>query len=669
VTIDEAANLAEAFADACTHHAGEVALVYRGQKLTYADLHDRVRTVAGNLAQRASRPGGGAPGAAVPGGGPGAKVPIIAVVIEPSPAPICAVLGAVVAGMTYLPLDPAAPDEYLNQILADAGPMLVVTSPGRAARLKCDGGEIVTFGELHIPAGRPAGSDGATAPCGTDPAYVIYTSGSTGTPKGVVVGHRALLNSTAARLLAYGVPRRIPLVHSIAFDLASGVVFWALLTGGTLIISADKLTDVAATLDLIREHDITHLVYPASLYAPFLDRASLAPPTGLKHVMIGSERWPSVLIGRHAGLLPGTSLHNEYGPTEACVWSSYACVYDGETRRQAPMTLGTPILNTGYLVLDERGAPVTAGGRGELNITGANLATGYLHNPDLTAQRFIFLPDGTRAYRTGDLVEVTGDGGYVFAGRADRQIKVQGNRIEAGHVETLLMSHELVQQSHVMARNDSGMGSALVAYLVPRGRPGHPDGWPPAGLGAYLAERLPAYMVPSAYVVLGDLPRTLNGKIDEARLPAPASTAADAVPPADVLEARLAALIGGILGAGEIGVETALGTLGANSLAFVRISAAITRDHGADIPLSALFTSQTVRAIARQVRSSPRSDRPALARQADAPLTAPLSAQQHQIWILHNFAPDSFAYTTQFSVRLTGAVDVPRLEDALSRIV
>lgn len=669
MTIHEAANLAEAFRAACAHHADVVALVCRGQELTYADLHDRVRTVAGNLAHRAGWPGGGAPGAAVPGGGSGAEVPIVAVVIEPSPALICAVLGTVVAGMAYLPLDPAAPDEYLNQILADAGPLLVVTSPGRAGRLKCDSGEIVAFGELHAPAGRAAGSGGAAAPGGTDPAYVIYTSGSTGTPKGVVVSHRALLNSTTARLLAYGVPRRIPLVHSIAFDLSSGVVFWALLSGGTLIISADKLTDVAATLDLIREHDITHLAYPASLYAPFLDRASLAPPSGLQHVMIGSERWSSVLIGRHAALLPGTSLHNEYGPSEACVWSSSACVYDSETRRQAPMTLGTPILNTGYLVLDERGAPVTGGGHGELCITGANLATGYLHNPDLTAQRFIFLADGTRAYRTGDLVEVTGEGGYVFAGRADRQIKVQGNRIEAGHVETLLMSHELVQQCHVMARNDSGMGSALVAYLVAQGRAGHPDGWQAASLGAYLAERLPAYMIPSAYVVLGELPRTLNGKIDEARLPAPASIAADAVAPADVLEARLAAVIGGILGAGEIGVETALGTLGANSLAFVRISAAITRDQGVDIPLSVLFTGQTARAIARQVRSARRSDRPPLARKADTPLTAPLSAQQHQIWILHNFSPDSFAYTTQFSVRLAGTVDVPRLEDALSRIV
>ena len=202
MTIHEAANLAEAFRAACAHHAAAVALEYRGQKLPYADLHDRVSTVAGNLAHRAGRPGGGALGAAVPGGGSGAEVPIVAVVIEPSPALICAVLGAVVAGMVYLPLAPAAPDEYLNQILADAGPLLVVTSPGRAGRLKCDSGEIVAFGELQAPAGRAAGSGGTAAPGGTDPAYVIYTSGSTGTPKGVVGSHRALLNSTAARLLA-----------------------------------------------------------------------------------------------------------------------------------------------------------------------------------------------------------------------------------------------------------------------------------------------------------------------------------------------------------------------------------------------------------------------------------------------------------------------------------
>ncbi|MER7862376.1 amino acid adenylation domain-containing protein [Amycolatopsis japonica] len=648
--IQDAEDLAAAFHEAAESFADQLALVDGKEQLTYRQLHDRVT--------RAARAIGGELGSAD-------DAPLVMVILEPSTDLICALLGTIAAGAAYLPVDAATPDEYVRTVVEDARPDLLVTSAARASRLEDIGVAVLKVDRLA----RKAAQDMA-APKRIrhdDPAYVIYTSGSTGKPKGVVVGHGAMLNSTAARCEAYGVPTRMPLVHSIAFDLSSGVVFWALLSGGTLIINRAPLSDVPSTLDLIRRHAVTHLVYPASLYAPFLDRVVLDPPTSLEHVMIGSERWSSVLIGRHAELLPHASLHNEYGPSEACVWSSYACVYNGVTGESAALTLGKPILNTGYLVRSETGGSVAPGERGELLISGRNLALGYLRRPDLTAERFVTTADGERAYRTGDVVEVTEDGCYVFAGRIDRQLKVQGNRIEAGHVETLLMSHPDIQQAHVVSRDDSGMGSTLVSYLVLRSGLANTEA--PSDLDSHLRSQAPAYMVPSAHVVLQQLPRTLNGKIDESLLPAPScATVTEVSEPADALEADLVAKVGEILGAG-IGVETPLNTVGANSLAFVRISAAITGTHGVEIPMSALFGRPTVRAFAEEIRSARRSDRPALIPRGRHEATSPLSAQQHQIWFLHHLSPNALAYNTQFTLRLTGDLDQRMLERALSSIV
>ncbi len=647
--IQDADNLVTAFAEACDRFADQAAIVDREVQLTYGQLRDRVSRTARMISGELGHAG---------------DAPVVLVMIEPSIDLICALLGTVAAGAAYLPIDVATPDDYVRTVVEDARPDLLVTSAERAARLDHLGVAVLTVDRLATGitgpfAGPELGHD--------DPAYVIYTSGSTGKPKGVVVGHGAMLNSTAARCAAYGVPTRMPLVHSIAFDLSSGVVFWALLAGGTLIVNPAPLSDVASTLELIRRHAVTHLVYPASLYAPFLDRAALDPPTSLEHVMIGSERWSSVLIGRHAGLLPDTSLHNEYGPSEACVWSSYACVYEGATGASAPLTLGRPILNTHYRVLTEAGEPAVPGQRGELLISGRNLALGYLHRPDLTAERFVSMDDGERVYRTGDVVEVTGDGEYVFAGRIDRQLKVQGNRVEAGHVETLLMSHPDVQHAHVVSRNDTGLGSALVSYLVLRAGLSRDDA--PADLDAHLRSRAPGYMVPSAHLVLPELPRTLNGKIDESRLPAPGqATVASGPEPADALEAALAGEVAEVLGV-RVGVETPLNTVGANSLAFVRISAAITRTHGIDIPMSALFGRPTIRAFAEEIRSARRTDRPALIPRNRHETASPLSAQQHQIWFLHHLSPNALAYNTQFTLRLTGDLDPRALERALSAIV
>jgi amino acid adenylation domain-containing protein len=638
--IDIDASIGDAWAQILRANPDGAALRFDGATTTYRQLDELAAGIRSALPP------------------PMGEVPVVAVVADRSVEFVAAVLGAVTAGFAYLPLDADLPDPYLRQVLAEARPQLLIAGRDRARRLDP---QLPVLAVEDVPTLATAASD-AEAAGPQDAAYVIYTSGSTGRPKGVVVSHRALLNSTLARYDAYGAAGRVPLVHSVGFDLASGVLWWALLSGGTLVISPTGLRDVAGTLRLIRDEDVTHLVYLASVYPALLDRAAADPPRGLRAVMIGSEPWNESLIDRHAAIVAWASLFNEYGPTEATVWSSYARVYDSETGHRAPLTLGEPITNTGWQVRDSDGRPVSGSGLGELYLTGANLATGYLHRPDLTGQRFVELDPGVRAYRTGDLVRVTEDGGYVFVGRADRQLKVGGNRVEAGQVEAALMAHPAIRQAHVTV---PGEGGGLVAYLLPyEGRPVDT-----ADVAARVAGELPGYMLPAAYLVLHEFPRTANGKIDQARLPLLGQETQQATGAATPLEEELLAAVGHILGRAGVPVTVPLTELGANSLVFVRIAALLAGTHGVEVPVSALFDRPTVRAIAHRVITSVPGGRAAVTARPLPPEGCGLSAQQRQIWVLHHLAPHPQAYQTQWSLRLFGPLRVPLLEAALSLIV
>jgi amino acid adenylation domain-containing protein len=653
-TVRQEASLTAAFERACRRHPDRVAIRDRGQSLTYRQLARRAEEIASDLALLPGAPAGGG---------------LVAVLLEPSADAVAAVLGALAAGCAYLPLDPAAPDGYLTGILADARPQAVIT---RGRRTGTSGAAVLDLDEpaTHDPSAIPSHGLAVSA---RDPAYAVFTSGSTGRPKGVLLPHTALLHSTAARIDAYSIPERVPLLHSPAVDVYTGTLFWALLSGATLVVAPAGLRDVPATARLLHDEEITDLVYLSSLYPVLLDCLGAAgPPPRLRRVMIGSERWAESVIDRHAALLPGVALHNEYGPTEAAVWSSGTCVWDGAGRR-APLTIGRPVEGTGYRLLDGDGRPLTGPGRrGELCITGAQLALGYLGQPELTAERFAALDDGTRAYRTGDLAELTAEGGeFVFAGRADRQLKVQGQRIEPAHVESVLMSHPHVGLAHVTARRNPAAGTVLAAYLTPRA-----DGPPPAttAVSAFAAERLPAAMVPGVWVVLEELPRTTAGKIDEHALPAPSAPAAigregagDGL--ADEVEHALSAAAAGLLGGRAPAVTSDLRHLGASSLALIRLAAFIAAEFGVEVPVSALFAQPTIRQIAHQVRSARPTGRPPLIPVRHDPDGTALSAQQQQIWFLGQLAPGSLAYTTQCSLHLHGPLDVRALKEALSLIV
>lgn len=649
-------------------HRTSEAIVTESGTWTYQELAEQARAVAAGVQAAA--------GAAEAG-----QTPVVAVVLRRSPEFVATVLGVLATGAAYLPLDADAPDAFLSQVFTEARPVLVVTTADRSDRLRQHTtAPVREYQDLIGQGPTAAATDLPQDPSG--PAYAIYTSGSTGAPKGVLMPHSALLNSIAARVDQYGRAGRVLLLHSPAFDVTTGVLFWTILTGGTLIIDRSGLTDVARTVELVHQHDITHLIYPTSLYGILLDRVVEQPAT-LRAVGIGGERWDPAVIDRHAHLLPHTSLVNEFGPTEACVSSSYGLVYDAATGQQAPMSIGRPVRNTGYLLLDDSGRPAT--GAGELAITGASLALGYLNRPDLTVARFVDV-DGERAYRTGDLARQDESGNYVFLERADRQVQISGYRVEPGHIESVLSGHPRVLHTHVTGRTAAAGSTSLIAYVMPTPEAGlGPDTNPEseasfiADCDSHLRERVPAYLVPSAYIVIDELPRTPSGKIDERRLPdpAPVVTGPSATRAADALEAHLATTAASILGLAEVPLDRSLLLLGANSLALLRLSVVVTADYGVDLPARALFATPTITGIASLVRAATPSARPQIqpgtsptqAGPDGAVIGYPLSGQQEQIWVLTQLTPDAPAYNAQFSLKMHGQVDINALQAALTLIV
>jgi amino acid adenylation domain-containing protein len=473
------------------------------------------------------------------GAGPGRLVGILA---ERSPDFVVAILATLKAGAAYVPLDPEYPQDHLARVIADSGLSLLLTQERVPAALRAlaprpllldaetarEGG---TDGDGGLPVDGGAGPD--------DPAYVIYTSGSTGTPKGVVVTHRNLAHSTWSRFLVYEAPvEAYLLVPSFAFDSSIAGIFWTLCGGGTLVLlGASGAGDLAELTAALIRHRVSHLLCIPSLWALL---AAQAPPVALhtlSTVIVAGEPCPPDLPAVHRRKLPHAALFNEYGPTEGTVWCTvHRCAEPAPGR---PVPIGGPIPNARIILVDTGLQPVPPGVPGELLLGGTGVAGGYLGRPGLTAERWV--PDpwaaepGSRLYRTGDLARSLPGGEIEFLGRRDDQVKVRGFRIEPGEVEQVLRQNPAVREAVVVARDDGRGGRQLAAYVVADGgeRPA------PGALRTFVAARLPAHMVPRWTVVLDDLPRTPNGKVDRRRLPDPRQ----ARPAAPEITPEIAALL------------------------------------------------------------------------------------------------------------------------------
>ncbi|PRX60349.1 amino acid adenylation domain-containing protein [Nonomuraea fuscirosea] len=505
---------------------------------------------------------------------------------------VVALLGVLKSGGTYLPLDPGLPGSRLHWLALDTRPVLTLCSDAYADRIP---GETA-----RIPDAVARGGSGARSatPDPRGAAYVVHTSGSTGTPKGVVVPHQALANRIRrmGADLGYSAGDVVLFKTPICFDPSIAAVLTPLTTGGTIVIAAPgRHGDPAYLRAIIERHGVTACDFvPSMLRAVLADQDAASALRSLRVIPCGGEELAPDLAEQALRLLPRAQLYNLYGPTEATIDVSFHRV---TAPVQAPPPIGAPIGGNELYVLDATGALAPIGVPGELHIGGMQLARGYLGRPGLTADRFVPHPfrPGQRLYRTGDRVWWRPEGVLAYLGRLDRQVKINGHRVEPAEVEAALRAHPEVVEAAAIPRAGARGEPRLAAYVTPPVDPG--------SLRAHLAERLPAAWIPSFFTGLDALPHNASGKVDHARLPEPVPAGlGPSVPPVDALEEVLAAVWAEALAVDGVGRDDDFFSLGGHSLLATTIAAQLGDLFRFEPPLRFFVETPTVAGLAALMR-------------------------------------------------------------------
>jgi amino acid adenylation domain-containing protein len=655
--------------DKCVHQLFEeqaartpssVAVVHGDRRLSFRELNARADHLAHRMRQL--------------GVGPDVRVGLC---VERSIEMLIGVLGVLKAGGAYVPLDPQYPRQRLAFMLEDACPAVLLTQSDLEGSLPACSAFVICLDDEAEQPGADAAPPLPNAATAANLAYVIYTSGSTGQPKGVMIPHRGLTNYLHWAAAAYMTDAGdgAPVHSSLSFDLTVTSLFCPLLRGQPVLLLGDG-QGIDTLSDTLRATGNFSLIKITPAHLDALSRVLPAEEAAgrARAFIIGGEALSAESLAYWRAHAPGTRLINEYGPTETVVG---CCVYemsDGDAHTGV-VPIGRPIANTRIYLLDEYLRVVPAGMPGELYIGGAGIARGYLHQPGLTAERFV--PDpfgaapGARLYRTGDLARFLPTGEIEFLGRGDRQVKVRGYRIELGEVEAALALHPNVREAAVIVRDDAPGDRRLVAYLVPKGEAA-PS---PSDLRAFLAERLPEYMLPVALVALGELPLTANGKIDRQALPAPAFGREDAPRTSAVptpTEEVVAGIWAEVLGLEAVRLEDNFFDLGGDSLLATQVSARVRNAFGVELPVSALFEKPTPATLAAHVEQAYTG----AAQSIVAPIerqprtdVSPLSFAQQRLWILDRLEPGSVAYNLPSAIRLSGHLDVSALEASINEVI
>ena len=663
-------------------------------RLTYAELDAAAERLARSLRRR----------------GVGPEVPVGVCLVRTAEL-VIALLGVLKAGGAYVPIDPRYPEERRQFLLADSGAGVVLTRTALLPLLAGGAGNAGNGAEpLCLDSGEAGGGFGAAdpeesidarRPAVTSPsnlAYLIYTSGSTGRPKGVAIEHRSAvaLVHWARNVFPAADLGSVLAATSICFDLSVFELFVPLSRGGSvrLVDNALALTRAGGAVGAVGGgcEGLTLINTVPSAMAELVE--ANAVPSSVRTVNLAGEPLPRALVDRIYALGTVERVLNLYGPSEDTTYSTWAVIprhaeparagEDGGTAGSAditPPSIGRPVTGTRAYLVDRELAPVPLGMPGEVVLAGAGLARGYHGRPELTAERF--LPDpfaaepGGRIYRTGDLARRRRDGELDFLGRIDHQVKLRGFRIELGEVEATLAAHPAVERAVVDIHAYGAEDSRLVAWVVLASTAGSQGGQAieAEALQAWVGERLPEFMVPSAVVTLAAVPLTPNGKVDRRALPPPAASAgpraAEAEPPRSPLEELVAGLWAELLGCERVGLHDDFFAAGGHSLLAVRLLARLRDATGMDVPLRALFAHPTVAALTAEVERCLRAqDAPPLPPIEPAAIAdeTPASAAQERLWLFHQLDPGGAVLNVPHPLHLSGPLQPAALAACLAEI-
>ncbi|CAF1726029.1 Dimodular nonribosomal peptide synthase [Bacillus subtilis] len=577
-----------------------IAVVYEDQALSYAELNERANRLARMLISE--------------GVGP---EQFVALALPRSLEMAVGLLAVLKAGAAYLPLDPDYPADRIAFMLKDAQPASIMTNTKAAnhippvenvPKIVLDDPELAEKLNTY-PVENPKNKDRTQPLSPLNTAYVIYTSGSTGVPKGVMIPHQNVTRLFAAteHWFCFSSDDIWTMFHSYAFDFSVWEIWGPLLHGGRLVIVPHHVSrSPEAFLRLLVKEGVTVLNQTPSAFYQFMQAEREQPDLGqalsLRYVIFGGEALELSRLedwyNRHPENRP--QLINMYGITETTVHVSYIELDRSMAALRANSLIGCGIPDLGVYVLDERLQPVPPGVAGELYVSGAGLARGYLGRPGLTSERFIadpFGPPGTRMYRTGDVARLRADGSLDYVGRADHQVKIRGFRIELGEIEAALVQHPQLEDAAVIVREDQPGDKRLAAYVIPS-----EETFDTAELRRYAAERLPDYMVPAAFVTMKELPLTPNGKLDRKALPAPDFAAAvTGRGPRTPQEEILCDLFMEVLHLPRVGIDDRFFDLGGHSLLAVQLMSRIREALGVELSIGNLFEAPTVAGLAERL--------------------------------------------------------------------